>query len=136
MAQGLTNARRLFEEIRQRGYPGKEQIVRKYVHRLREAFPRQDPPRRKPSVRDVTRWITRHPDRLDADYAQRLKEILARVPALASTAEHVCSFAKLMNQRRGRHLNQRIAAVQGDQIPALATFATGLLPDLDAVVAA
>ncbi|MFD5922951.1 ISL3 family transposase, partial [Kitasatospora sp. NPDC127035] len=34
-AQGLTNARRLFEEIAQRGYPGKEQIVRKYVLRRR-----------------------------------------------------------------------------------------------------
>ncbi|MFE0460201.1 ISL3 family transposase [Kitasatospora sp. NPDC058965] len=134
-AQGLTNARRLFEEIQQRGYAGKEQIVRRYVHRLREAFPRQNPPRRKPSVRDVTRWITRHPDRLDADDAQRLKEILARVPALAATAEHVRSFAELMNHRRGRHLKQWIAAVQADQVPALAAFATGLLTDLDAVVA-
>ncbi|MED7947407.1 transposase [Streptomyces sp. BE303] len=134
-AQGLTNARRLFEEITQRGYPGKEQIVRKYVHRLREAFPRQDPPRRKPSVRDVTGWITRHPDRLDADDAQRLKEILARVPALAATAEHVRNFAELMSNRRGRQLKQWIAAVQSDQAPALAAFATGLLTDLDAVVA-
>ncbi|MGW3152131.1 ISL3 family transposase [Streptomyces sp. NPDC001177] len=134
-AAGLTNARRLFEEIQQRGYPGKEQIVRKYVHRLREAFPRQDPPRRKPSVRDVTRWITRHPDRLDADDAQRLKEILARCPALATTAEHVRAFAELMNNRRGRHLKDWIAAVQTGQVPALTAFATGLLQDLDAVVA-
>ncbi|MGW8989128.1 transposase [Streptomyces zhihengii] len=134
-SQGLTNARQLFEEIQQRGYPGKEQIVRKYVHRLRNAFPRQDPPRRKPSVRDVTRWITRHPDRLNADDAQRLKEILARVPALAATSEHVRAFAKLMNHHRGRHLKQWISAVQNDQVPALASFATGLLPDLDAVVA-
>lgn len=76
-AEGCTIARRLFEELRQRGYPGQEQAVRRYVHRLREAFPRQDPSRRKPSVRDVTAWITRHPDRLDADDAQQLKEILA-----------------------------------------------------------
>ncbi|MEU4359763.1 transposase [Streptomyces virginiae] len=134
-AQGRTNARRLFEEIAQRGYPGKEQIVRKYVHRLRLAFPHQDPPRRKPSVRDVTGWITRHPDRLDADDAQRLKEILARVPALAATARHVRAFAELMNDRRGRQLKEWIAGVHADQVPALNTFATGLLQDLDAVVA-
>ncbi|MFJ6054691.1 ISL3 family transposase [Streptomyces sp. NPDC092307] len=134
-SQGLSNARRLFEEIQQRGYPGKQQIARKYVHQLRDAFPRQDPPRRKPSVRDVTRWITRHPDRLSAHDAQRMKEILARVPALAATAEHVRSLAELMNHRRGRHLKQWISAVQNDQVPALTSLATGLLPDLDAVVA-
>ncbi|MEY9937649.1 transposase [Streptacidiphilus sp. MAP5-3] len=134
-AQGCTNARRLFEEIVQRGYPGKEQIVRKYVHRLRLAFPGQDPPRRKPSVRDVTGWLTRHPDRLDADDAQRLKEILARVPALAATSRHVRAFAELMNNRRGRQLKGWIAAVHADAIPALHTFAAGLLQDLYAVVA-
>ncbi|MFF0142753.1 ISL3 family transposase [Streptomyces sp. NPDC005227] len=134
-SQGCTNARRLFEEIAERGYPGKEQIVRKYVHRLRLAFPHQNPPRRKPSVRDVTGWITRHPDRLDADDAQRLKEILARVPALAATVRHVRAFAELMNDRRGRQLKEWISQVRADQVPALNTFANGLLQDLDAVVA-
>ncbi|MFF2956767.1 ISL3 family transposase [Kitasatospora sp. NPDC057965] len=60
-AEGHTIARRLFEEVRQRGFPGQEQIVREYVRRLRAAFPHRDPPRRKPSVRDVTGWITRPP---------------------------------------------------------------------------
>ncbi|WP_028808672.1 hypothetical protein [Streptomyces canus] len=114
-AQGCTNARRLFEEIAQRGYPGKEQIVRKYVHRLRLAFPHQAPPRRRRSVRDVTGWLTRHPDRLDADDAQRLKELLARVPVLAATSRH------------GRQLKEWTAAVHADQVPALHPFAAGLL---------
>ncbi|WP_395292207.1 ISL3 family transposase [Kitasatospora hibisci] len=99
-AEGHTIARRLFEEIRQRGFPGQEQIVRVYVRRLREAFPNQDPPRRKASVRDVTSWITRHPDRLRDEDAQQLKEVLARVPVLATTTEHVRAFAELW--RRGR----------------------------------
>ncbi|MFF2548719.1 ISL3 family transposase [Kitasatospora sp. NPDC058063] len=134
-AEGHTIARRLFEEIRHRGFPGQEQIVRVYVRRLREAFPHQDPPRRKPSVRDVTSWITRHPDRLPTDAGQQLKEILARVPALATTAEHVRVFAELMNERRGRELKEWIARVQLDKVPALRSFAAGLLQDLDAVVA-
>ncbi|QHA02072.1 ISL3 family transposase [Streptomyces broussonetiae] len=134
-AEGFTVARRLFEEIRQRGFPGQEQIVRVYIRQLREAFPHQDPPRRKPSVRDVTGWITRHPDRLDDADAQQLKEILARVPALARTADHVRDFAELMNDRRGHQLKDWIARVRQDQVPALQSFATGLLQDLDAVVA-
>ncbi|MET7593067.1 transposase [Streptomyces sp. NPDC005534] len=86
-------------------------------------------------MRDATGWITRHPDRLDADDAQRLKEILARVPALAATARHVRAFAELMSDRRGRQLKEWIAKVHADQVPALSTFANGLLQDLDAVVA-
>lgn len=83
----------------------------------------------------MTSWITRHPDRLDEDDTQRLKEVLDRCPPLARTREHVRAFAELMNQRRGRELKQWIAAVQADPIPPLHTFANGLLTDLDAVVA-
>ncbi|MEV8099489.1 transposase [Kitasatospora sp. NPDC085879] len=60
---------------------------------------------------------------------------MARCPALARTVEHVRAFAELMNNRRGRKLKEWIATVQADQIPAVATFAAGLLQDLDAVVA-
>ncbi|MER6401729.1 transposase [Kitasatospora sp. NPDC001603] len=83
----------------------------------------------------MTSWITRHPDRLPTDAGQQLKEILTRVPALATTAEHVRSFAELMNDRRGRELKDWIARVQQDKVPALRSFAAGLLQDLDAVVA-
>ncbi|MFE7650498.1 hypothetical protein [Streptomyces phaeoluteigriseus] len=92
-AEDCTVARRLFEEVRERGYPGGESVVKKYVQRLRKAFPHDDPPRKAPSVRDVTSWITRRPDRLTDDRAQQLKQILARCPALGRTAEHVRLFA-------------------------------------------
>ncbi|MFJ9381134.1 hypothetical protein [Streptomyces sp. NPDC101455] len=128
-------ARRLFEEVRERGYPGGESVVKRYVRRLREAFPHDDPPRKAPSVRDVTSWITRRPDRLDDDQAQRLKQILARCPALDRTSKHVRAFAELMNDRRGRDLGQCMECVQADDVPALYGFVTGLGQDLDAVVA-
>ncbi|MGW1170562.1 DesA/ISL3 alpha bundle tail domain-containing protein [Streptomyces sp. NPDC002550] len=134
-AEGCTVARRLFEELRERGYPGGESVVRRYAQRLRDAHPHNDPPRKQPSVRDVTGWLTRHPDRLDDDQTQHLKKILARCPDLDRTAEHVRAFAELMNNRQGRHLDQWIDAVQADDLPALHGFATGLGQDLDAVVA-
>lgn len=133
-AEGCTVARRLFEEVRERGYSGGESVVKKYVHRLRDAFP-LDPPRKGPSVRDVTGWLTRHPDRLTDDQAGRLKEILARCPALDRTAHHVRAFAELMNNRQGRNLHQWITRVQADDLPALHTFVTSLGQDLDSVVA-
>ncbi|MFD5858664.1 transposase [Streptomyces chartreusis] len=108
--------------------------MKKYVHRLRDASP-LDPPRKAPSVREVTGWLTRHPDRHTDDQAQRLKEILARCPALDCTAYHVRAFAELMNDRQGWGLGQWMAKVKGDDLPALHTFVTGLRQDLEAVVA-
>ncbi|MGW5434732.1 ISL3 family transposase [Streptomyces sp. NPDC004059] len=133
-AEGCTIARRLFEEVRERGYTGGESVVKKYVARLRDAFP-LDPPRKAPSVRDVTSWLTCHPDRLTDDQAQRLEEILSRCSALDRTAGHVRAFVELMNNRKGRDLDQWITSVQADDLPALHTFVTGLDQDLDAVVA-
>ncbi|MFM9477361.1 MULTISPECIES: ISL3 family transposase [Streptomyces] len=133
-AEGCTVARRLFEEVRERGYTGGESVVKKYVAKLRENFP-HDPPRKAPSTRDVTSWLTRHPDRLTDDQAQQLKTILTRCTALDRTSHHVRAFAELMNDRQGKHLDQWIASVQADDLPALHTFVTGLGQDLDAVVA-
>ncbi|WP_256257150.1 transposase [Streptomyces sp. MUSC 14] len=133
-AEGCTIARRLLEEVRERGYTGGERVVKKYVARLRKAFP-LDPPRKAASVRGGTSWLTRHPDRLTDDQAQRLKEILARCPSLGRTAGHVRAFAELMNNRKGRDLDQWITSVQADDLPALHTFVTGLGQDHDAAVA-
>ncbi|WP_097273272.1 hypothetical protein [Streptomyces sp. TLI_55] len=62
--------------------------MKKYVVKLREKFP-HDPPRKAPSVRDVTSWLTRHPDRLTDEQAQQLKAILTRCAALDRTSHHV-----------------------------------------------
>ncbi|MFE0044546.1 ISL3 family transposase [Streptomyces albireticuli] len=133
--EGCTNAARLLTELRDQGYQGGATIVRQYVRRLREASPHDEAPRRPPSVRDVTSWITRHPDSLREDQARQLKDILTRCPKLDQTAGHVREFAQLMNNRRGRDLHQWIARVEADDLPALHTFTTGLGQDFDAVVA-
>ncbi|MFD5775474.1 transposase [Streptomyces sp. PDY-4] len=86
-------------------------------------------------MRNVTSWLTRHPDRLTDDQAQQLKAILTRCPGLNRTAHHVRAFAELMNNRQGKHLDQWITSVTADDLPALHTFVTGLGQDLDAVVA-
>ncbi|MGY4928459.1 ISL3 family transposase [Streptomyces sp. 900105755] len=132
--EGCTNATRLFEELCERGYRGGLTVVRRYVHQLREAFPQADPPRRPPSVRDITSWLTRHPDHLNEDRRQQLKTVLARCPELDQAAQHVRSFAELMNNRDGHRLGQWIEAVQADDVPSLHTFTAGLGQDLDAVV--
>lgn len=113
---GCTNAAILFEEVPALGYRGGTTVVRQYVRRLREAFPPAGPPRRPPSVREVTGWLTRRPDTLDDDECQHLKALLARCPTLDRAAGHLRAFAELMHERRGDPLDQWIAAVQADDL--------------------
>ncbi|MFJ9953594.1 ISL3 family transposase [Kitasatospora sp. NPDC091207] len=133
--EGCTNGTRLFAELCELGYQGGTTVVRQYVRQLREAFPLADPPRRPTSVRDVTSWLTRHPDSLTEEQSQQLKAILARCPELDRTARHIRSFAELMNNRHGHRLIRWIADVRADDVPALHTFTAGLHQDLDAVTA-
>ncbi|WP_249353660.1 transposase [Rhodococcus sp. USK13] len=88
-----------------------------------------------PSVRRVTGWLTRRPDRLtDEDRAGRAA-LLARSPALATTGRLVRDFAEIMVDRRGNDLNAWIGRTRREGSPALRSFAAGLVRDLDAVTA-
>jgi transposase len=134
-ADGCTTARRLFEEIRDRGYTGGESVVREYVRRLGAAVPHTNrPPRRHPSTREVTSWITRHPDRVSEHQAQRLTAVLGRCPELAKTAHHVRAFAELMTTRHGDQLEEWMAKLHTDDLPDLHSFVAGLRQDIHAVV--
>ncbi len=50
-AEGCTVARRLFEELREHGYTGGESVVKKYVHRLRDASPLDPPAKHRPCAK-------------------------------------------------------------------------------------
>ena len=47
-----------------------------------------------PAAREVTRWITRHPDHLTEDQTAQLSRIKARSPQLTATAGHGTAFAR------------------------------------------
>ncbi|MFJ3880840.1 hypothetical protein ACIPW5_25745 [Streptomyces sp. NPDC090077] len=75
-----------------------------------------------------------HPDHLrDADQL-RLRTLLARSPELTAATTHVQTFATVMTNREGDRLRGWIADVCADQQCGLASFAAGLISDLDAVV--
>lgn len=133
-AEGCTTTRRLFQELRDRGYTGGESVVKEYVRQLRESFPHTDrPPRRHPSVREVTSWITRHPDRIADHQTERLRGVLGRCPELEKTAHHVQIFAELMTSHHGDQLEKWMSKVQADDLPDLHSFVAGLRQDAQAV---
>jgi transposase len=86
-----------------------------------------------PSVRQVTGWLTRHPDSLDEDERLHRKAVLTRSPALTVTAEHVSQFAQILTGLHGDQLAGWISDVEATDAPTLRSFAHGLRNDLDAV---
>jgi hypothetical protein len=108
--------------------------VRNYLRSSRQLRTTPPPAPAPPKIRDLTSWILRHPDSLDADEQLKLKEVLNRCLDLDAAAGHVASFAEIMSERRGDHLGEWIAKVEADQLPDLHSFTAGLRHDLAAVV--
>ena len=107
--------------------------MRRYLHPLRDGRPR--PPARPaaPTVREVTGWILRRPDRLEPGDQVRLKQVLAHCPQLDAAATHVAAFAEMMCGRHGERLDDWLTAVEADDVPELHRFTAGLRRDYDAV---
>jgi transposase len=131
--QGATNAAQLHREIRALGFAGSYALVRDYLEHYRHAPEPMAPV--PPTVRQVTGWLTRHPDQLTDDEHLRLKAVLEQCPELRAATGHVRAFGEMLTNLGGQALPAWITAVRvdADGVPALAAFAAGLEHDLDAV---
>ncbi|MDX3771766.1 MULTISPECIES: ISL3 family transposase [unclassified Streptomyces] len=132
-AEGCTSATRLHGELLADNAPVTYQMVRAHIATLRTAP--ASGPRRPPTVRQVTGWLTRHPTALIEEDRVGLKDVLTRCPELDTAAGHVRDFAEILGGRLGSTLPAWIDAVDASQLPGLTGFALHLLRDLDAVTA-
>jgi transposase len=132
---GCTNAAVLWQEIRDRGYPGSRRQVRSYLARFRGKAAIPAPVPAPPKARAVTGWIMTRPDELGDDDRASLDAILASSPELAAVTASVRAFAAIMSERRGRELETWMTAAATTGKPALRSFVTGLRADQDAVTA-
>lgn len=133
--QGCTNAVQLHTEIKAQGFTGSSRAVQGWLQPLRRYQKVQQEPCPPPKPRRITGWIMTHPARLGTDARARLEQLLARCPELADAASHVRSFATMMTNRDGHLLDDWITATEAGESPHLASFATGLRRDHDAVQA-
>jgi transposase len=134
-ASGTTDAVALTAEITALGYRGSVKTVRRYLQPLRGPQPATPRPPAPPTAREVTGWLTRHPDSLSDDERGARDAVLGRSPALRTAYDQVGAFAEILTQRRGQDLHGWLQRVDTDGAPALRSFATGLTRDLDAVTA-
>jgi hypothetical protein len=99
--QGCTDAAVLTKELKAQGYAGSDQTVRRYLRPFRHGHPTPPPGPTAPTVREVTGWILRRPDTLDAQEQTRFKQVLARCPHLDAARGHVAAFAEMLTGLHG-----------------------------------
>jgi transposase len=130
--EGCGNIAQLFREITCLGYAGSYATVRAYLEQHRPtAVPLPPPP--PPTAREVTGWLTRHPDSLTEDERTQLSALLERCPELHTASGHVRTFARMLTQLTGQNLPQWISDARASGLPGISSFAKGLEQDLDAV---
>jgi transposase len=150
-ADGCHNARQLWREIREQGFPGAAAIVRRHVacwrtvpaRRGRSAQSPSDAgraPRRLPTrVRSPrqARWLMlRDADALDADERLYPAALLDASPAIRE-AQHLAErFGRLIRTRDRQALDAWFIDAVASPIPEIRSFAAGLRRDQPAVVAA
>ena len=132
--QGVTDAAALHAELRERGWAGSVQTVRRYVRPFRQALAAPDPAPAVPKTRQITRWLLTRPDHLQAGDQAQLDAIRARCPHIDALAGHVTAFAEMMTARTGsRDLEAWLTAVEADDQAGLRSLATGIRHDQKAV---
>ncbi|MFI9557570.1 ISL3 family transposase [Nonomuraea endophytica] len=132
---GYTNALALYRELLELGYQGSYSTVSNHLATRRPGHQRLAPTPAPPSVRDVTGWITRRPDRLTTTQKEDLDSLLARCPELAAAETHVRTFATMLTTLTGHNLQAWITAASKSDLPGISAFALNLNRDLAAVTA-
>ncbi|XRC77913.1 ISL3 family transposase [Streptomyces xinghaiensis] len=134
-AEGQTNLVQLHAEIAALGYPGSYNSLCAYFRRFRQVKGCSPGPSAAPGIRDVTGFITRHPDTLDDEEKRQRKEVLTRCPDLQALSGHVDAFARMLTGLSAHKLPDWLTDVRQDDLPDLHSFARGIENDIDAVTA-
>ncbi|MGW2564142.1 transposase [Streptomyces sp. NPDC001514] len=133
-SEGQVSGSRLFLELRERGYRGSRQVVRKHLAALRSGT--AEPVRADiPSPRKITSWIMRPRETLTDSQDKRLLEARLACPDIARTCDLARAFAELVRHQSGHLLMDWIRQAETDAPKPMSGFAGFLRRDLDAVAA-
>ncbi|MEU0399423.1 transposase [Streptomyces sp. NPDC006197] len=135
LTAGSTSGTRLFHEIRERGYTGSIQVVRRrHLAKLREGT--VEPVRAGiPSPRRITSWIMRPRETLTDQEVEKLLDVRVACPDIARACDLARCFRDLLVSRRGGLLPDWIRQAEQDAPTPVRSFAGFLRQDLDAVTA-
>jgi transposase len=147
-AQGCHNASQLWREIKERGYPGKDRMVRRYAVNLRKMLAELSAQEqadflaanlnslKAPSARRAAWWLAKPKDDLDNEQ-RAFVETLCRVSKEAKKAREIAlGFKKMITERQTERLDGWLQAASESGVRELESFARTLGWDYDAVAAA
>ena len=146
--EGCRNARQLWRELTEdQGYTASYSNVERFLsrfrtkeHKFKQEEPAKEPivyraPKRPPSAKQVSRWMTLPEDRrLDWQNAY-LERLCQADEGIAHTAALMLDFATMLRERQGERLDTWIKQVQEQEVAELQSFAQGLVRDYEAVKA-
>jgi transposase len=143
--EGCHNGKRLYREIRERGYENSEEICARFTAQLRRAEARGKPissvPRAKqgsvaglsPTAKNVAALFMRHEEKLDEEQGAYLGRLCDADEALADTRRLTQEFSEMVRRLEGEDLDGWLKDAEESNSTAMRSFALGLRKDLDAV---
>lgn len=143
--EGCHNGKKLYREIRERGYRNSEETCARFTAQLRRAEARGKPissvPRARqgsvagltPTAKNVAALFMRHEEKLDEEQEAYLGRLCDADEALADTRRLTQEFAEMVRRLEGEDLDGWLKDAEESCSTALQNFALGLRKDLDAV---
>ncbi|MFN3650373.1 MAG: ISL3 family transposase [Armatimonadota bacterium] len=144
--EGCHNAAQLWREIEAQGYRGAVSLVRAYLSQRRARLPAEERrtsgpvPRkphatRPPAPRALVWWLVGAPEKLTSEQVTFLARLTETCPAVQGWQELARAFFRLVRERDVEALPPWVELARRSGSKELASFATGLRRDWEAVVA-
>ena len=143
--EGCHNAKRLYREIRERGYAHSEKICATFIADLRGAKATGKPPSsvpraRKgsvagtsPTAKNVAALFMRREEKLNGEHKEYLQRLCASDAALADAHRLTQEFAKMVRNLEGEKLDGWFKEADTSDAEVMKRFSAGLKKDLAAV---
>ncbi len=143
--EGCHNGKRLYREIRERGYANSEEICARFTAQLRRAEARGKPasavPRARrgsvaglsPTAKNVAALFMRRDEKLNDEQKEYLGRLCDADASLADARRLTQDFAKMVRDLEGEKLDEWLEEAEACGAPAMRRFAAGLRKDLAAV---
>ena len=143
--EGCRNGKRLYREIRERGYENSEETCARFIAQLRRAEANGKPPSSVPRARsgsvaglsptskNVAALLMRREEKLSEEQKEYLNRLCTSDQALADAQRLTQDFAAMVRNLEGEKLDGWLEEAGVCKAPAMRNFATGLKKDLDAV---
>jgi transposase len=143
--EGCRNGKRLYREIRERGYRNSEETCARFIAQIRRAEARGKPPSSVPRARkgsiaglsptskNVAALFVRRQEKLSEEQKAYLERLCDSDGALADAYRLTRDFAKMVRGLEGERLDGWLEEAEACNAPAMQNFAAGLKKDLAAV---